>query len=51
MILKGVCNRILPINPYDRNLKTADKASSVTGPDVSSDRITSRNGPKSHLCN
>lgn len=38
--------KVLPINPKERNLKTADRANSVTGPDVSSDRMTSRNGPE-----
>jgi hypothetical protein len=35
----------LPIRPYDINLLTAERAKLVTGPVVSSDLITSRNGP------
>jgi hypothetical protein len=33
------------MSPYDINLLTADRAKLVTGPVVSSDRITSRKGP------
>lgn len=33
------------MSPYDMNLLTADRAKLVTGPVVSSDRITSRKGP------
>lgn len=35
-----------PINPYDRNLLTADKAILVTAPVVSSDLIASKNGAR-----
>lgn len=33
------------MSPYDINLLTAERAKLVTGPVVSSDRITSRKGP------
>lgn len=38
-----------PNRPYERNLLTADNATPVIGPVVSSERITSRNGPRKTL--
>lgn len=35
------------MSPYEINLLIEDKARLVTGPVVSSDRITSKKGPKS----
>ena len=39
----------LPMKPYERNLLTDPRAMPVIGPVVSSDRITSRNGPRTSL--
>lgn len=43
---KKTLNYNIPIRPYDRNLFTAFNAKHVIGPDVSSERIISRNGVK-----